>query len=172
MYCPECGIAAENHFRFCKECGAGLGSGTSPKLHQVVDGERMEVHVKLLGWLLIGSAVLTGLTSTLVFMAGGLMRVVPIPVEVEPMLGMDLGPVVSIIVLITAATILAVAGLSIAAGVGILSYQSWGRVMTLIAASLLMFKFPLGTAVGIYAFWVLLSEEGKKHYKTHAPQPA
>ena len=100
------------------------------------------------------------------------MRVVPFPADIEPMLGMDLGPVVSIIVLITAVTMLVLAGLSVAAGVGILYYQSWGRVMALIVASLLLFKFPLGTAVGIYAFWVLLSEEGKKHYQAHVPQPA
>ena len=35
-------------------------------------------------------------------------------------------------------------------------------------AILLLFKFPIGTAIAIYAFWVLFSQEGQEYYKTRA----
>ena len=55
-----------------------------------------------------------------------------------------------------------------AAGVGLLQYQSWGRAVALVVATILLFKVPLGTALGIYAYWVLLSERGRQHFQQHA----
>ena len=55
-----------------------------------------------------------------------------------------------------------------AAGVGLLHYRSWGRVLAIVMSVFLLFKFPIGTAIGIYAFWVLLSEPGRKHYQARA----
>jgi hypothetical protein len=76
--------------------------------------------------------------------------------------------IVSIIGVFTAV----VAGLSAAAGIGILQYRTWGRVLALIAASVYLTKIPIGTAIGIYAFWVLLSVDGREHFRTHSVQPS
>ena len=172
MYCLECGTAVEGHFRFCKECGTGLEPSATAKFQHVVGTGRVEFHFKSLVWLLIGSATLTGLLSTLIFTVGGVMRVIPIPVEMGPGLGMDLSPMVSTAVLILAAGMFAVAGMSVAVGVGILYYQEWGRVMGLVVASLLIFKFPFAAVIDIYAFWVLLSEDGREHFHAHILQHA
>ena len=40
--------------------------------------------------------------------------------------------------------------------------------VALIAASLMLTKFPLGTAIGAYGFWVLLSTEGRAHFSERA----
>jgi len=47
----------------------------------------------------------------------------------------------------------------ILAGIGLLKYQQWARILALVLAVLHLFSFPLGTALGIYAFWVLLNPQ-------------
>lgn len=49
---------------------------------------------------------------------------------------------------------------SIIAGVGLLSYRPWARILTLVLSALLLFHVPFGTALGFYGFWVLMSREG------------
>jgi hypothetical protein len=63
---------------------------------------------------------------------------------------------------------LAIATPSIAAGVGLLRYRSWGRVLTIVLAFLRLLEFPLGTLTAFYSFWVLLSEGGKRFFKERA----
>lgn len=48
---------------------------------------------------------------------------------------------------------------SIVAGIGVARRANWGRILTLIIAALNILNFPLGTALGVYAFWVLLNDE-------------
>jgi hypothetical protein len=55
-----------------------------------------------------------------------------------------------------------------AAGVGLLHYESWARVFAIIVAALLVFNFPVGTAIAAYAFWVLFSREGSDYYRTRS----
>lgn len=45
---------------------------------------------------------------------------------------------------------------SIVAGIGLLQYRSWARVLALILAFLNLFAFPHGTVFGIYTFISLL----------------
>ena len=46
------------------------------------------------------------------------------------------------------------------------------RVLAIVMSVLFLFKFPFGTAIAIYAFWVLFSEEGREHYQTLAARSA
>lgn len=48
---------------------------------------------------------------------------------------------------------------SIIAGFGLLNKQSWARVFGLVAAFLNIFCIPFGTALAIYAIWVLWQDE-------------
>ena len=48
---------------------------------------------------------------------------------------------------------------AILGGVGLLKRRNWGRILILIVAALSLLNFPLGTAYGIYAFWVLLNDQ-------------
>lgn len=45
----------------------------------------------------------------------------------------------------------------IIAGMGLLKYQQWARILALILAVLHILSFPLGTALAVYTFWVLLN---------------
>ena len=46
-------------------------------------------------------------------------------------------------------------------GIGLLKRRNWARILILIVAALSLMNIPFGTAYGIYAFWVLLSEQAK-----------
>lgn len=44
-------------------------------------------------------------------------------------------------------------------GIGLLRYREWARVLTIILSVINIINVPVGTALGIYGLWVLLSPE-------------
>ena len=46
---------------------------------------------------------------------------------------------------------------NIIAGIGLLCFRPWARVLTLILSAFNLLQVPLGTALGVYGFWVLMS---------------
>ncbi len=166
MFCPQCGMQVGDHYRFCSKCGVDLGPAPSRQKEARTPGTRrdMSMHVNILGWLFIGSAILTGILGMIVIFAGQFIRYLPIawPADV-PFNVARLAT--SLTVMIGLSIIVAAAGIA-AAGVGLLQYRSWGRTVALVVSALFLFKFPVGTAIGIYALWVLLSQDGWEFYKT------
>jgi hypothetical protein len=131
--------------------------------------------VSLLGWLVIAQAALTGLIGLIIMLGGQVVRHFlathprllegPNPGDVPPPEFLAvLAPLTFIIGLI----FLLIAMPSIAAGVGLLRYRSWGRGLALILAFLRILEFPLGTVTAIYSFWVLLSRNGKAFFNERA----
>jgi hypothetical protein len=59
-------------------------------------------------------------------------------------------------------TLLALPGLL--AGFGLVKREPWARVLALVLAFLNLVNFPLGTALGIYAFFVLLQKEATEYF--------
>ena len=41
-------------------------------------------------------------------------------------------------------------------------------VFAIVMAELLVFHFPVGTVIAVYAFWVLFSKEGQEYYKSRS----
>jgi hypothetical protein len=76
-----------------------------------------------------------------------------LPSGVMPMLL----PVIALTTVISAA-------LGAAVGYSLLTRQSWGRTLALVAGVLTLLKFPLGTALGIYTLWVLMPAESGLEY--------
>jgi hypothetical protein len=54
----------------------------------------------------------------------------------------------------------------VAVGVPLRRRKSWARLVALMLSSVDLMLLPYGTALGIYAMWVLLNEEGKKTFET------
>jgi hypothetical protein len=48
---------------------------------------------------------------------------------------------------------------SIIAGVGLLKFREWARVLGMVASVLHLFNIPIGTALGVYGLWVLSKDE-------------
>ncbi|MFH1502085.1 MAG: hypothetical protein ABIG03_03465 [Candidatus Eisenbacteria bacterium] len=44
-------------------------------------------------------------------------------------------------------------------GIGLLRRQCWARILTLIVGALDLLDIPVGTALGVYTFWVLMRDE-------------
>lgn len=50
------------------------------------------------------------------------------------------------------------------AGVGLLQGKPWGRPLGFVAGALSLLNFPVGTALGVYAFWVLTRPEVERTF--------
>ena len=50
-------------------------------------------------------------------------------------------------------------------GVPVRRHKSWARLVALMLGSVDLMLLPYGTALGIYALWVLLTEEGKRAFQ-------
>jgi hypothetical protein len=48
---------------------------------------------------------------------------------------------------------------SIIAGIGLLRYRPWARIVTIIISCIDLMGVPIGTAVGAYSLWVLFNPE-------------
>lgn len=44
-------------------------------------------------------------------------------------------------------------------GIGLLQYKSWARIVVIVLSAIDLFNIPIGTALGIYGFWVLMNKE-------------
>jgi hypothetical protein len=49
-------------------------------------------------------------------------------------------------------------------GAALRRYRSWARLLALAVAVINLVLFPFGTALGAYALWVLLTDEGRSLY--------
>jgi hypothetical protein len=117
----------------------------------------MQTHIKVLGILhivmgalfllggLIGASIMGGLAGV-VAMEGGHDGAVAVP-----MFG-ALGGIILI-----ACLLLSIPG--IIAGIGLLNYKNWARILAIVLSALNLLNFPFGTALGVYGFWVLFAPE-------------
>ena len=118
----------------------------------------MVQHVKILGILHIIYGSLGVFVGLLVFLImGGIAGLVgvsdhsPDSAMVIPILS-GVGGLVFII-------LLAISLPGIIVGIGLLHFKPWARLLALVMSALELFSIPLGTALGIYGFWVLLKPE-------------
>ena len=51
------------------------------------------------------------------------------------------------------------------AGVGLLKFKPWARMLGIVISALDLISVPFGTALGVYGLWVLLSHEGEMLFK-------
>jgi hypothetical protein len=111
----------------------------------------MQQHVKILGWLfIIFSAFFVAVGFFILAVLGG-VGVLSGDREAMYISG-AVGVAVACILLI-----LSVPG--IVAGLGLFKYQQWARILAIILGALHLLSFPLGTALGIYTFWVLFNAQ-------------
>lgn len=51
-------------------------------------------------------------------------------------------------------------------GIGLMKRKEWGRILILIVAFFHLLSFPLGTALAVYSFVILLKEETTRLFKS------
>ncbi|MGH9468623.1 MAG: hypothetical protein ACRD1Y_14835 [Terriglobales bacterium] len=62
--------------------------------------------------------------------------------------------------------------LTIITGIGLLTAQSWARMLAIIMGIIRLVHLPFGTALGIYTLWVLLPDQSNVEYIQLAQQRA
>jgi len=127
-------------------------------LLQQLDRERIHQHVTILAWLNIaGSGLLLLVGAFALFLLGG------VGVAAGDAAAQRVLPLIGSLFCVFLA-LLALPGLL--AGIGLLQRRNWGRILALVVAFLNLASFPLGTVLGLYAFWVLLQEEATVYFET------
>jgi hypothetical protein len=114
----------------------------------------MDTHVKVIGWLWIANGVL----SILMVVSGLIIANVYIPGQQESIL-VTSGILCCFIPGIAA---------DFAAGLGLLKYMTWARILAIILAIVNLILFPIGTAVGIYTLVIMFNAEAKALFNGEA----
>lgn len=127
----------------------------------------MLTHVKVLGVLYLVMSGIGLLFALLIFFAlGTAASIVGMSASPEdaavamPILGIT-GTALSALLLI-----LSLPGLI--TGWGLLKLRPWARIVGIVLAVISLLNFPIGTAIGIYGLWVLLTKETERLF---TPQP-
>ncbi len=111
----------------------------------------METNVKVLGWLYIILGILGVLVGALILgilLSVGVIADDPEAAGILFIVGVTLGAIMTII-----------SAPGIVAGIGLLKFKSWARVLALILGILNLPGFPFGTVLGIYTLISLLTED-------------
>lgn len=119
----------------------------------------MKSHVRLLAVLQMVFGALGLLTAIgMLLLFGGIAAIVGVAAPDEgkfiaiPVLG-AVGTFVFLIIGIVSLP-------ELIAGIGLWREREWGRILSIIVCAIGLFNVPIGTAIGIYGLWVLLSNEG------------
>jgi hypothetical protein len=117
----------------------------------------MDRHVRALGWINIcagaGGAVF-GILSLL-----WMDRIVQFLLAFSSRRLADTVPASATYLTLLSAVLLIAAFPAILSGFGLLRYAGWARYIAIPVALLDVLAVPIGTPIGLYALWVLLSEE-------------
>ncbi len=117
----------------------------------------MATHVKILGVIHIAFGVLgAGFALLILLIFGGAAGLVGASGEegahiAAPLLGM-IGTLLFLVI-----GILSLPG--IVAGIGLLGFRPWARILAIVLSALHLVNIPLGTLLGVYGLWALLNRE-------------
>lgn len=156
MYCNVCGNPIPDDARYCAKCGRAVagpaGAAAGPARSRLAKHLPVLAAIWVVYSLLLvfggGAALFVGSMWMHPFMFGWPLSHFLLP-----------GLITSIGVLI-----LAVGVAGIATGWGLWQREPWARIAALILAVLVLLRPLLGTALGIYTFWVLLPNDAAAEY--------
>ena len=135
----------------------------------------MDTHVKVLAWLYIvfgALGTLAALAVMTVFGIAGAASAASVGSDADALVAL---PLIGIAGAALVGFLLLVSLPGVFAGIGLLKFRPWARVLTIVLSVLNLVNFPIGTALGIYGLWVMLSDEGAKLFGRPpgtAPEPA
>ena len=120
----------------------------------------MRQHVTVLGilFIVLGALGLIGAAIVLVIFGGAAGIVGMVAAHEEPEAAIAV-PILGIVGLGICLIILTMSIPDLIAGVGLLKFRPWARILGLVISVLSLVHIPIGTVVGVYGLWVLLSKE-------------
>lgn len=171
MTCITCGNVLTQDAHFCPRCGHAVqppaASAVYPPAAAILHNYRVSRNLQTLGilWLVYAALRMLAGFAGMLFFHGLFHRHTndfnfgwsPFGhMGVESFLPLALGW----LTIGVACTLLT--------GYGLITRQSWGRVLAIVFAIFALFHFPLGTALGIYTLWVLAPKLSGDEYATLA----
>jgi len=154
MFCDRCGARVDGPASFCPACGRSFAvpAGVPPAIPA---GGRVERHVRTLGilWLVYAGFRLLGAVAVGTFASFSWGPFDHLPFFVPGLLRVVGG-------------FLLVAGvLGALAGWGLMERRPWARMLAIVLGVLALFRFPIGTALGVYTLWVLAPAASEAEYR-------
>ncbi len=155
MYCNHCGAPLGQDQLACPTCGRSVADvRSSIAVRTRVSGH---LHLMAIFWFVMAAfwMIPTAVMFALAAAASAAPGNMPPPARVfAPILFLGLGVL-----------FLAIGGARAITGYGLLKVRSWGRVVALIMAFLMLLDLPFGTALAVYTLWVLLPAEAGEEYQ-------
>ena|ERR1700736_6347945 len=127
-------------------------------------------HVKVLGILHIVFGALGIMVALgLLLFFGGLAGVIGVAGDTARENRAAAAGVLSIIGAVIFFVVLLLSLPGLIAGIGLLQFRPWGRILGIVISALDLIHVPFGTALGVYGLWVLLSNETEALFRDPAP---
>ena len=130
----------------------------------------MRDHIRILGILhiVLSSLGIVGAIIVLLIFGGlaGVVAVASDTGDTDRAAGMAVLGAIGVFICLVI-LVLSVPGLI--AGFGLLKLRPWSRTLTIVLSALDLFSVPLGTALGIYGLWVLLSQPTEMLFRQQPP---
>ncbi|MBN2311869.1 MAG: hypothetical protein JXR94_23015 [Candidatus Hydrogenedentes bacterium] len=127
----------------------------------------METHVKILGIIYLALNALTLLALVVVaiilFGVGGFAALSQESGGQEAEVAVVftvLGAILGCVCIVSALP-------GIAAGIGLLKFRPWARILAIILGALNLLNIPIGTALGVYTLVILLKPEADELFRAH-----
>ena len=131
----------------------------------------MDTHVKVVGVLYLALSAIGVLVAVFLMLtlgsAAGLVGAVADPEDAAISI-----PIIGITGMALVLMLLAVSLPGVIAGWGLLGYKPWARILAIVLAVLHLFNIPVGTALGVYALWVLLNKNTERLFVAPARSTA
>jgi len=122
---------------------------------------QLQLHVPVVGWLLIVGHAIFLLVGLFVFVlltgigiASGEREAMTILTTVGTAVGLLL-------------VVLGIPGL--VAGAGLLARKTWARILAIVVGILGLVNFPIGTVIGAYTLFVLMQDAAPEYFAPRAP---
>jgi len=153
MFCNHCEASLQPDYLVCPSCGTTLRPGAP------VAPSRLEQHLRTLGilWMIVG-----GLTLVPALILMFLSSVAHMAIPFSNAVAHELGP---LFLMIVGAGFLIVGAGGLLVGWGLIKHQPWARIAAIVVGILAIIHPPLGTILGIYTLWVLLSHNAELEYQ-------
>ena len=130
----------------------------------------MQQHVRILAYLNIIYGSFGILIGMLVFaVLGGVAGFIG---QIDPSVdAQTVAPILVMVGTLVIVVLLIVSAPSIIAGIGLLSFKPWARILTIVLSAIHLLSIPFGTALGIYGLWVMLSPPTEALFRQLPPPP-
>jgi hypothetical protein len=158
MFCNQCGSTIVPGTTLCPACGRPALAAAP-----VIPGpSRLERHLRTLGILWIIASSIFVIPAFILMLLGS---VVHFSIPGTEQVARILGPFVLFLI---GSIFLLISACGIFLGWGLMKHYSWARIAGIILGVIVLFHPILGTALGIYTLWVLLSDDGKQYQRLAA----